>query len=312
MRLVGKDQLEGWGVRASDAFLEKSVPLNDSIVKIASENILNQDQVKRVSEFANITTNIELFEKSSDKRFEFAQANPDIIWRRIANTGEEKTASLHPDYLAPHSYRNDKPMEKLASAEEITCQDLETIVPGQWREKVAVAVEGDLEDFSQTELVDYMEKLNQAISEIEVEKLVSEATVENAEDEIYEEMKQALLSGDSDYKEVCAWALQSTEIPSEQRVIKEALLKSGYRLCENDLALDKTEVVKLAGSVPEEFITDAFDSPGAPVMVRNGNLNMYYTLDTLVKQKERVADYDKPLLHLNDSVRYVKRKLVNY
>ena len=290
MNFVDKETLECWANEAARGYLDNNIPLNDSIIKIASSNALNPEQIKRVVEFANISTNLELFEKCADKRFTFCQAKYDEILENL-NLGEiEKTASYFSDYASPPEKKQGSygyEFDKVASKEEKF-------------------------HMSETETLDFMEKTAQAIRELESEKIAAQLELEDIEDKIYEEVKSYVLSGDQDFKEVCAYALSSFESPSDQKMIKEALLKGGHKLATHDLAISKSEVVKLAEAVPEEYIADTLDMPGSPVMVRNGNTNLYYTLDTLVKQKERVSDYDKPLLHLNDNLRYVKRKLLNY
>jgi hypothetical protein len=289
MKFVTKDQLESWAEKAASQYLDKGISLNDSIEKIAQENLLNEEQVRRVSEFANISTNLELFEREEDKRFEFPQADSSAIWSKVSSdSSHEKTASIFSDYLLPPSRR---------------------YIPNQETEKVASE---QVIAKSQDELIEEIEKTGQAIKELEMEKMAAEMSHLNAEQDLYDQVKQVVLNGDFTFKEVCACALQHADNPSRQGIVKEALLKAGYNLVQNDFALEKQEVIKLAEAVPEDYIADSFDSPSLPIMIRNGNLNLYYTLDTLVKQKERVSDYDKPLLHLNDNVRYVKRTLVDY
>ena len=54
MNFVNKANLEAWGREAAEQFLTHQVPLNESIEKIAQDNQLNPEQIKRVCEFANI------------------------------------------------------------------------------------------------------------------------------------------------------------------------------------------------------------------------------------------------------------------
>lgn len=287
MNFVDKDQLEAWGSRASEQYLKKNIPLNESIEKIAVDNSLNEHQIKRVSEFANIITNLEMFEKEADKRFSFEQANYKDIMSKLEKEDEsEKTASASGFYdEAPVNYKNS--FEKVASKEE---EEVET----------------------PADLLDMLDKTAEAIFEMNAEKMAAEAKYDMIEDSIYNDIKQYVLSGDYSFKEVCAACLDHADTYYKKGIVKEALMKSGINLCDRDLAVSKNEVTKLASMAPDDYIAETFDSPDAPVMVRNGNLNLYYMLDTLVDQKERVSKYDKPLLHLNDNVRYIKRKLVSY
>jgi hypothetical protein len=293
MKFIDKSQLEQWGEIASAKFLESGIPLNDSIIKIASDNMLNAEQVKRIAEFANITTNLSMFEKAADKRFTFTQADAKAISERVSNTSE-KTASPSGIYAtAPDDFRNRSDyfnMTKEAS-------------PSELKEDAAS------EDANY--LLDLLGKTEIAAQEIGFKKLASEGSIMAAEDSLYNDVKQYVLSGDNTFGEVCSICMEHGESPYDRNLIKEAMVKVGYKLAASDMAIKKSEVVKLANSVVEDYISNNLESPGAPVMIRNGNLNLYYTLDTLITQKERAASYDKPLLHLNDSVRYIKRKLIN-
>jgi hypothetical protein len=79
------EDLEMMGKRASQLYLEQGVPLNRAVVKIASEcHGISTEQVKRVVEFANLSTNARLFEKQAgDKNVEFVIADPSEVLRTI-------------------------------------------------------------------------------------------------------------------------------------------------------------------------------------------------------------------------------------
>lgn len=288
MNLVEKETLQQWSEEAVRGYLDNGVPLNEGIKKIASENALNEEQVKRLVEFSNINTNLELFEKCADKRFTFEQATIAGVLNGLSDTVADNGIEIHSDYLSSPVKTSEYNSEKVASEKQTKI------------------------DLSTSDLEDLMEKISQAITELNQEKVAAELKMEDLEDDMYYEMKQQILSGNHSFKEVCACAMDTVGTPSEKKAVKEFLLKAAHKLVTHDLTVDKDEVIKLAAAAPDEYISEALDMPGTPVMIRNGNTNMYYVLDTLIKQKERIADYDKPLLHLNDNLRYVKRKLLNY
>lgn len=315
MKLVSKHDLERWGNEAATEYLHNQTPLNHTVEKIASENNLNADQVKRVCEFANITTNLSLFEKMADKRFKFDQADASQVMRKMAaGDATEKVAGM-----ARQAYSMSVP-DELKRRNTTAYQDIREI----GSEKIAhiASASRDAEDPDQ--LLKLLEAKTAALEELKMDKFAADALVANAEDQIYEEMKSRVLGGDNTFGEFCAAALSHGKTASDKGTIKEALLKAAYRLVENTGAdqyltdtmaethnggVSKTAAVKLAGAVPDEYIADEFDSPGVPFVVRNGNMNLYFTLDTLVKQKDKSCGMNRPLLLLDDDVRYIKRKL---
>lgn len=313
MKLVSKTDLEQWGSTAATEYITNDVPLNETIEKIASENELNNEQVKRVCEFANISTNLQLFDKMEDKRFKFAQAKHSDVLRSIERGDvSEKTASMASNAL---SMKVPNEIKRGISVKDSL---------RQLNEKVAEAfiLSRDAED--PDELLKLLESKQAAIEEIKMDKVACDMLVLDAEESVYEEMKARVLGGDNSFNEFCSVAMDHAKTAYDKGTVKEALIKAGYRLVENlgadqaltstmseihNTTITKTAMQKLAVAAPDEYIADTFDSPGVPVVVRNGNLNIYYVLDTLVKQKERSSSFDRPLLLLDDDVRYIKRKL---
>ena len=66
---VSPETLEYIGQKASAEFLDKKTPLNESIVKLASQHPeLNNEHIHRIVEFANNSTFQHLFEKNKEER----------------------------------------------------------------------------------------------------------------------------------------------------------------------------------------------------------------------------------------------------
>jgi hypothetical protein len=81
-------------LRAKSSYLEGGQELNDSIEKIAREENLSSEQIKRVCEKANEATFLDLFEKTADKNFKFPLADSGEVIGRV--------------------YKEDAPREKVA------------------------------------------------------------------------------------------------------------------------------------------------------------------------------------------------------
>jgi len=98
-----KEDFSLLGKRASRLYIEKGIPLNDAVTKIASENSgMTADHVRRLIEQANIST-FETFFKEGNKKAEFDVADPDVILLQTA-----KVASAEEDVfigcIDPPSY----------------------------------------------------------------------------------------------------------------------------------------------------------------------------------------------------------------
>lgn len=75
--MVTPEKLQELGKQIAEDYLDKSIPLNTSLEKVASEYNLNPHQVSRVAESANLKTHLELLKTASDKAYiEFDVANP--------------------------------------------------------------------------------------------------------------------------------------------------------------------------------------------------------------------------------------------
>lgn len=102
------------GRRAAESYINRQVPLMDSLVKVACEFKLNKHEIDRLVEEANTATYVKLFETNGtdDKYIEFPVAET----KKIAEAVEPKMAfsdvsSFSKDYSSP-------PEIKEASSEE--------------------------------------------------------------------------------------------------------------------------------------------------------------------------------------------------
>lgn len=79
-----KEDFERMGETVAENFLSKKVPLNDTVLKIASENEMNPEQIKRLVEAANVKTFLKLFERpeNKDSNIEFDVADHGDVMKR--------------------------------------------------------------------------------------------------------------------------------------------------------------------------------------------------------------------------------------
>lgn len=106
------------------AYKANGTSLNDSITKVAMDNELNSDQVKRLVETTNQMAYLSELEGQDDRTFEFDVANyDDIMDGIISDPTLEKTASEYtgnPIDLVSAAFSN--PMEKVATEKEATME----------------------------------------------------------------------------------------------------------------------------------------------------------------------------------------------
>jgi len=91
MAHVTKELLSDWGKEAAANLINDSIPLNDTIMKIASENHLNADQVARAVEAANIAMHTSVY--TNNKYPEFEVADMSKISSKLQETPKVASAS---------------------------------------------------------------------------------------------------------------------------------------------------------------------------------------------------------------------------
>jgi len=87
MAHVTKYDIDMFAARVTNDFVSAGVPLNDSIAKIAVDNGLNREQVRRIVQSANVLANTALVKQArasgSDPRIHFAMASDGGVFSRM-------------------------------------------------------------------------------------------------------------------------------------------------------------------------------------------------------------------------------------
>jgi hypothetical protein len=107
---------------AATAFIKNDTPLTDSIVKLANDNDLNQEEVSRVAELTNKATHQYLFLKSADKNFTFEVADVAKIMAKLA---EEDKPTIFSTFAPKATPSIDKIAGLFADPEVIDLSSLE-------------------------------------------------------------------------------------------------------------------------------------------------------------------------------------------
>lgn len=87
--MVEPKELEKLGERISKDYIQKNISLNEGLKKVASENGLNKQQLRRVAESANINTYLSLIKTSEDKYLKFDLADAELTHGEIVKEGKE-------------------------------------------------------------------------------------------------------------------------------------------------------------------------------------------------------------------------------
>lgn len=133
---LSPDDLETMGKRASVLFLDRGMPLNEAIIKLAKECAgISQEQINRVVEFANRATFQASFDKQAgDKNVEFPIADSSEIIRHLNDSARGPVVKLAAqEYFRPpvRSVRESLEIDnrvdalfKMASFENMSQQEL--------------------------------------------------------------------------------------------------------------------------------------------------------------------------------------------
>lgn len=91
---VDAETLKLYGHRAAAQFVGGQVPMNDSIVQMAKEAGLNQEQVKRVVEHANNLAFSQMFKAGFSQNITFPMADTSVVLQNLESPMQTKQASV--------------------------------------------------------------------------------------------------------------------------------------------------------------------------------------------------------------------------
>lgn len=173
MKLTG-DELLKLGAHASFVFLTENKPLDEVIVKLAADNDLNPEQVKRVCHSANQATMLSIYQNGDNTR-EFKVASADEVISKM-NLPKQPESPVSKDYL-------DNPCSDI-------CSEVKTasFTPDNHMDKVRAREKRIILEKEAARLVYQLKDAEQNVF-MEYHKYSS------AVDALYEVVKQAILGG---------------------------------------------------------------------------------------------------------------------
>lgn len=113
-------------------FFVDGIPLSDGVVKVAREQSLTPEEIKRLVEKANTAASLHLLKTAEDKKGTFALAQTEMILQQTHpardEEAEEKTASVYTGLPIQKQLKTRPVMEKAASVQQDdSCPDITTV-----------------------------------------------------------------------------------------------------------------------------------------------------------------------------------------
>lgn len=272
---VSQERLETFAKIASNRLISESVPLNDTIAKIAQDEDLSSHAVERVCEMANLQTHAALLPSEPEKRASFAFPLADS--KKVAGMICVKPSSgptMSSDFARPPcgpAASSGPSMAELFGAGGKAHDGFQ--VP----EKKSIVIMIQKKAAEKNKMHD---------------KLIKEAMlVETAEKDAHRHIKQAVLQGES------------------LNDIHESACQAGLGGISGEV-LEKT-----AGVLQGEFVKCAFEAPeelidrSVPVRVINGRNPIIASLDVLKQYRDNVYSIREGLMGLEQDISVLKQRL---
>lgn len=291
---IAADRLELLAKIAAKHYLESKVPLNDSIKKIAQENDLNQQQIERICEMANIATHQGLWQKTANKE---SVAFPLADSKNIVSVVVKKPL----DATDP-----DSPMVSSPASSDFTCPPKGIPTPGPGLASLmgadpAESHNGLTEEPEKKTITIIMQKKAAERADLHSRVLMMGMELETLEKAAFAKVKQEVMQGASFrdiYDAAVGLGLGKTAerlLPDfEERLIGESIGDLRRRLEKNAIS-----------KAPPELISDDLGN----TTVINGAHPVLVSLDTVQKKTGEIKNGIHNLLRIDDEIKVFKQKL---
>jgi len=292
---VASDRLELLAKTAAKRYLLDGVPLNDSIRKIATENDLNQNQIERICEMANLSTHQALWAKTAQKEsvaFPLADAKMvvSVVKKEPLDASDPSSPLVSPrtcdsDYAGPPT-KVPMPGPSMASMMGVTPSDVH---------------QGLHEEPEKKRIIIIMQKRAAERDALKSELLYKGMQLESLEKRAFAEFKQTVLSGTSltdIYTAACGAGFQK-EAAAYFPAWYDQLVSGSH----GDLRrhLEKQAI----GRAPDELISSNLGS----MSVINGAHPVLVSLDTVQKKTGEIKQGLHNLLRIDDQLKIYRQKL---
>lgn len=249
---------------AAEQFVEKNVPLNDTIAKIAERHNLSPTQIQRVVELTNLDTNDRLFKTAGDKTFTFPLASLSGV-RAILHpdqTTTVKTASVLSIF---------DPMEDRKALQGRVSEGLDKVASTAFVKETEELMEKRAEQSAG----EILNELRKRVSELFFQKQASEDAVHRAYDKIRDEAKNHILLDGGELQDLMKFACIA--FPGMDKMwlgVFEAV---------------KSDLMKLGHPVDKKILAQKVEIPHGEWKVINGRHGFQVDLDTF---RRKISDTD--------------------
>ncbi len=285
---VTQDRLLLMAKTASRRYLNEGTPMNETIAKIAEDNDLNQHQVERVCEMANIATHQSLWPDAPEKeKIAFPVANPKVVIVRKADSSAPPIScppSVGSDYMGPPSLPSTGPsMASMFGAD-----------PGE-------SHSGLHDDGPSKRIIVVLQKKAAEKKAIQDQLIVETMRYESEKLAAYNAIKQEVLSGTP------LTAIETAaRVANLGKIAAEVLPEFQELLVAETHGRLRTSLEKVAiAPAPEEYISDELGN----TTVVNGAHPVLVSLDLLHKRDGTIKALFTGLTRVNDEIKVYGQKI---
>lgn len=282
---VSAEELAMLAKVATKRFVDEKIPLNTTIAKLAEERDLNQHQIERVCELANVGTHQALWPSAKEKhKLAFALADAKTL-------GKDKTPARRTHTAADHDYAG-PPTGVCAGGPSVA--ELFGVAPGAGHEGLAGPSD-------KQRLLIILSKKAAERRRLKDGVLVAAMEAESAEKRAYAVVKQEVLGG-SGMRDI----LRAATAAGLGKVAGELLPRFEERLVAEASGAQRTGLTKSAiARAPEELISHDL---GATTVV-NGAHPVLVSLDTVTKKNGVVQTLLYNLVRIDDEITVARQQL---
>jgi len=293
---LGSERIQALATTAAKRYIEERAPLTGTIQKMASQNDLNSEQIKRVCELANIATHRLLFSKAAAKE---SVAFPLADAREVADVvskGNMVSANpMSPPTSSPCSMSSDYdgPPTGIPDSAPST-SSMFGVNPDEVHNGLGDEPEGK-------RIIIILQKKAAERSDLKSKILYAGMQLEALEKKAFADFKQTVLGGASFYQ-----VYEAVVGMGMGKVAEEYLPKWQQKLIDQSHGSQRLRLEKIAISkAPEELISDNMGN----TTVINGAHPVLISLDTVNRKTGEIKQGIHNLLRIDDEVNVFNQRL---
>lgn len=283
---LAADRLETLAKIAAKRYLEEQQPLTATITKLAKENDLNNHQIDRVCEMANIATHRGLWTKTAQKeKIAFPIADPKAVKLACGCDSPPPCGDMDADYLGPP--------KGLPTAGPDLASAMGVDVGGGHN--------GLSEEPEKKRIIIVLQKKAAEAKALRSKLLVAGMQCESLEKQAFAAVKQAVLGGET-FRRLYAGAA----IAGLGKIASELFPKFEEQLIKDTHGDVHRRLVKQAISqAPADLISDNLGN----TTVINGAHPVLVSLDCVQRKTGEIEGFQVGLVRMNDEIKMFQQKI---